>query len=123
LIRNTCAEWQVEEGASVLINVLIQSSFIQTLVLSFSGAFVTLYLHTFGAWYYGKAWIDHLPKFNDLVLALIYIASISLFNKHVRREVIFVICCCGRLKKAKIQHVETVPFSGEFFYVTEYELL
>ncbi|EYC29686.1 hypothetical protein Y032_0006g3123 [Ancylostoma ceylanicum] len=41
-------------------------------------------------------WFDHVPKLNDLVLALTYTLSIALINNVVRSEVLEFIRCRNR---------------------------
>ncbi|EYB96986.1 hypothetical protein Y032_0144g2443 [Ancylostoma ceylanicum] len=47
-----------------------------------------LLIYTIGAVTSGMPWLDHMGKFIDLLLALIYTTSISLLNKRVRIELL-----------------------------------
>ncbi|EYB97000.1 hypothetical protein Y032_0144g2452 [Ancylostoma ceylanicum] len=84
---------------------------VQTLVLGFSGAFVTLYTHTLATYVSETPWIEHQQKFNDLLLALIYTASIAFFNKRVRRKLALMFCCCQGIERQKMQHIGGTLFS------------
>ncbi|EYB96987.1 hypothetical protein Y032_0144g2444 [Ancylostoma ceylanicum] len=66
---------------------------VQTLVLALSNGFFTLFLYTIGTLQYFTPLLDHMAKLNNILLALIYTATIALCNKHVRTEIFNLITC------------------------------